>query len=103
MRSMRGDRRSSIRSDCHGKRRTGKPTRFAGPRSTAPVGVKGFVMASAHINIDRNMVRNLTITVTIGRTTKFWMHVGLFFIKLGARIAHFGYRREHVDDDRADA
>jgi len=60
-------------------------------------------MASAHINIDRNMVRNLTITVTIGRTTKFWMHVGLFFIKLGARIAHFGYRREHVDDDRADA
>ena len=51
-------------------------------------------MASAHVNIDRNMIRNLTITVTVAKTTTFWMHVGLFFIKLGARIAGFGYRKE---------
>jgi len=34
-------------------------------------------MASEHFTIDRNRMRNLTLTVTVAKTTAFWMRVGL--------------------------
>lgn len=56
------------------------------------------MMPTEQFIIDRKKMHDFTLTVTVAKTARFWLRVGLFFIKLGARIAGFSYRQEQTDE-----